>query len=143
MRTGRPIPPLKLTDEERDTLERWARRPKTAQALAQRSRLILACATGKANTRVARKFGVAKQTVGKWRTRFVDGAVHGVREPARFYRSFPQGLDLGDVVLSILLKRMEMSRAHDMDAPLIRAAKAWLEGRDKTVGFGLEISDVS
>ena len=32
MRTGRPIPPLTLTDAERETLERWARRAKTAQA---------------------------------------------------------------------------------------------------------------
>ena len=44
MRTGRPIPPLTLTDEERETLERWVRRPTTGQALAQRARLILSCA---------------------------------------------------------------------------------------------------
>ena len=46
MRTGRPIPPLTLTADERETLERWARRPKTAQAVAQRARLILGCAAG-------------------------------------------------------------------------------------------------
>lgn len=39
MRTGRPMPPLTVTPEERETLERWARRPKTAQAMAQRARL--------------------------------------------------------------------------------------------------------
>jgi hypothetical protein len=44
MRIGRPIPPLTLTDAERETLERWARRPTTAQALAQRARVILGCA---------------------------------------------------------------------------------------------------
>ena len=44
MRTGRPIPPLTITNEERETLERWARRPTTAQAVAQRARLILSCA---------------------------------------------------------------------------------------------------
>lgn len=38
MRTGRPIPPLTLTDDERATLDRWARRPTTAQALAERAR---------------------------------------------------------------------------------------------------------
>jgi hypothetical protein len=41
MRIGRPIPPLTITDEERKALERWARRPTTAQALAQRARVIL------------------------------------------------------------------------------------------------------
>ena len=35
MRMGRPTPPVILTVDERETLEQWARRPKTAQALAQ------------------------------------------------------------------------------------------------------------
>ena len=37
---------LALTTEERDTLERWARRPTTAQALVLRARLVLRCAAG-------------------------------------------------------------------------------------------------
>jgi len=49
MTMGRPIPPLHLSDDERETLERWAGRRKTAQALAFRARLILACAEGKKN----------------------------------------------------------------------------------------------
>src|SRR5713226_227210 len=72
MRTGRPIPPLTLTDDEHDTLDRWARRPTTAQALAERARLILGCAAGKSNTVVARELRLTKQTVGKWRTRFLS-----------------------------------------------------------------------
>src|SRR6202023_3147288 len=71
MRSGRPIAPLSLLDEERETLERWARRPKSAQALAQRSRIVLECAAGKPNTAVAHKLGLTHQTVGKWRQRFV------------------------------------------------------------------------
>src|SRR5262249_60021038 len=71
MRTGRPIPPLTITDEERETLERWARRPTTAQAVAQRARLILSCAGGRTNTPVAHDLHLTKQTVGKWRTRFL------------------------------------------------------------------------
>ena len=43
MRKGRPIPVLTMSPEERETLERWARRPKTAQALAQRAQIILNC----------------------------------------------------------------------------------------------------
>ena len=64
MAIGRPIPVLTLTDEERDALERWARRPTTAQALAQRARLVLACARGRTNTQVARELRLTKQTVG-------------------------------------------------------------------------------
>ncbi len=43
---GRPKAPLVLTDEERLTLQRWTRRPKTAQALALRAKIVLACAEG-------------------------------------------------------------------------------------------------
>jgi hypothetical protein len=65
MRTGRPIPPLTITGEERETLERWPRRPTTAQAVAQRARLILSCAAGQPNTRVAHDLHLTKQTVGE------------------------------------------------------------------------------
>lgn len=71
MRTGRPKAALMLTDEERRTLEQWTRRPKTAQALARRARLLLACATGQPNYVVAAEFKTTDQTVGRWRRRFV------------------------------------------------------------------------
>jgi len=83
MRTGRPTPPLSLTTEERETLERWTRRPTTAQALAQRARMILGCAAGTTNTRVARELRVTKQTVGRWRTRFVADRVDGLLDEPR------------------------------------------------------------
>lgn len=83
MAIGRPIPPLTLTDDERQSLERWARRPKTAQALAQRSRLVLACAGGKNNTTVATELRMAKATVGKWRARFVGRRLDGLLDEPR------------------------------------------------------------
>jgi transposase len=83
MRTGRPIAPLSLAVEERETLQRWARRPKSAQALAQRSRIVLECASGSANTAVARKLGVTHQTVGKWRQRFVERRLDGLLDDPR------------------------------------------------------------
>src|SRR6266446_6556852 len=83
MRTGRPIPPLTITDEERETLERWARRPTTGQAVAQRARLMLSCATGRTNTRVAHDLQVTKQTVGKWRARFVAKRLDGLLDEPR------------------------------------------------------------
>jgi hypothetical protein len=66
MRTGRPIADLVITAEEKAALERRSRRPKSAQALARRSRIVLECAQGEGNTVVAQKPGVTKQTVGKW-----------------------------------------------------------------------------
>ena len=67
MRRGRPLSELTLTTGERRTLERWVRRGKTAQSLAQRARIVLACSEGKTNTTVAGEVGVTRLTVGKWR----------------------------------------------------------------------------
>ena len=67
-RLGRPKKPLVLTDDERETLERWARRPKSPQSLALRSKIVLACAEGPTNREVTARLGVAEATVGKWQT---------------------------------------------------------------------------
>jgi len=83
MRTGRPIAPLSLAAEERERLEEWARRPKTAQALAQRSRIVLACATGRSNLAVASNLGITHQTVGKWRQRFLERRLDGLLDEPR------------------------------------------------------------
>ena len=83
MRTGRPIAPLTLTDDERTTLERWGRRPTTARALAERARVVLACAAGKPNTIVARELRLTKQTVGKWRARFLRQRLDGLLDEPR------------------------------------------------------------
>jgi FixJ family two-component response regulator len=67
---GRPTAEIVLSDEERATLERWARRPKSAQALALRCRIVLAAAEGGLNQDIAAQLGVHPTTVGKWRARF-------------------------------------------------------------------------
>jgi transposase len=74
---------LVLTDEERETLQRWARRAKSSQALAQRSRIVLGCAAGKSNKDVAAEVGVWPQTVGKWRQRFVENRLDGLSDEPR------------------------------------------------------------
>src|SRR5215470_12455336 len=83
MRIGRPTPAVILTVEERATLEQWARRPKTAQALAQRARIVLACATEQTNGDIARAAGVTRQTVGRWRTRFAQQRLPGLLDEPR------------------------------------------------------------
>jgi transposase len=80
---GRPKPPVELSDVERETLQRWARRPKTAQALALRSRIVLACAQGKSNKDVAGELGVWPQLVSKWRRRFVEHRLQGLADEPR------------------------------------------------------------
>src|SRR5262245_4660630 len=83
MRTGRPTPPIMLTAAEGQTLEQWARRPTTAQGLAQRARLILACATSKTNGDIAVGAGVTRQTVGRWRHRFARKRLAGLMDEPR------------------------------------------------------------
>src|SRR5512132_412076 len=80
---GRPKAPLVLTDEERQTLQRWTRRAKTAQALALRAKIVLACADGATNKEVAEQLGIWPQTVGKWRGRFVARRLEGLSDEDR------------------------------------------------------------
>jgi len=77
------MPELTVSADERETLERWARRPTTAQALAQRARMILACAEGRPNDHVARGERVTRQTVGRWRARFVSKRLDGLLDEPR------------------------------------------------------------
>jgi transposase len=78
MRRGPKLPALVLTDTERATLTQWTRRRTTAQALAQRARIILACAEGGSNGDVATAERVSLPTVGRWRRRFVDQRCEGL-----------------------------------------------------------------
>ncbi len=74
---------LTLTDDERDKLEAWVRRPKTAQRLALRSRIVLAAAAGDSNTAIARRLRVTLPTVGKWRQRFLADRLEGLADEPR------------------------------------------------------------
>src|SRR3954451_16389846 len=72
-----------LTDEERACLEAWSRRRKTAQALALRSRIVLAAADGAANYEIAEHLGVSRPTVTKWRNRFAQRRLEGLLDEPR------------------------------------------------------------
>src|SRR5512144_57475 len=82
-RTGRPKAELVLSDDERDQLVRWSRRRKSSQALALRSRIVLACAEGRSNKEVAAACGVSQATVGKWRRRFCELRLDGLCDDPR------------------------------------------------------------
>lgn len=83
MPRGRPLPRVTISPSERERLEGWSRRRKTAQALALRSRIVLLCASGMTNTEVAERLNVTIQTVGKWRQRFVDDRIDGLLDEPR------------------------------------------------------------
>lgn len=72
-----------LTSEERQQLERWTRRHKSSQALALRSRIVLACGDGMSNKEVAVLVGCSDPTVTKWRSRFVEARLDGLVDAPR------------------------------------------------------------
>jgi len=74
---------LELTSDERDQLTRWSRRHRSAQALALRSRIVLACADGLDNRAVGAALRCHPTTVGKWRARFVVDRLDGLMDEPR------------------------------------------------------------
>lgn len=112
MRTGRPLSPISVTQEQRSTLQNWARRPKTAQALALRARIILACAEGKPNGVVAGLTRVRQQTVSKWRSRFVSKGLEGLLDEPR--PGTPRRVSDADVekVLTTTLESLPRDATH-------------------------------
>lgn len=83
MGQGRQLEQLMLSAAESDQLLEWTRRHKTSQALALRARIILACAEGQNNSEVARSCRVIRQTVGKWRSRFLKHRLDGLLDEPR------------------------------------------------------------
>jgi transposase len=80
---GRRLTALVLSDDERAELSSLAARRNTGQALALRARIVLRCATGAENQRVAADLQIDKTTVGKWRRRFVEHRLDGLRDEPR------------------------------------------------------------
>ena len=82
-RTGRPKAELTLSGDEQATLQRWARRAKSSQALALRANIILTCAQGHDNKETAALLRCHETTVGKWRKRFIDKRLDGLADEPR------------------------------------------------------------
>ena len=83
MGIGCPTKPLNLTAEEKDKLAMLARRPKSAQAMAMRARIVLDCDEGLSNGSVAKKLQITGATVCKWRERFRVNRLEGLLDEPR------------------------------------------------------------
>jgi transposase len=109
-RRGRPTVDIKLSADERSTLQRWARRHSSAQALALRCRIVLACGEGGSDRDIAAELGVHPVTVSKWRHRFaaerLDGLVDAPRPGA-------QRTIADEVVEAVLVDTLETTPGED------------------------------
>ncbi|GAB4710562.1 IS630 family transposase [Mycobacterium avium subsp. hominissuis] len=111
-KAGRPKTELALTDDECETLAWWARRPKSSQQVALRSRIVLECASGASNTEVAQRLGVSRPTVGKWRSRFVERGLEGLVDEPRPGGPRTIGDDRIEEVLVATLERQPADATH-------------------------------
>ena len=131
MKRGRPLPELVLNVSENNQLVEWTRRHKTSQALALRSRIILACAQNVSNGEVARRVRATPQTVSKWRRRFIERRLDGLLDEPR--PGTPRGI--GDAQVERLIsttQRLPRDATHGARA-LARKPSSPEHG---SVGFG-------
>ena len=112
MPRGPALNPLRLAPPERSRLEAWARRRKTAQALALRCRIILAAAEGLSNMEVAERLGTTRLTVGKWRSRFLKSRLDGLMDEPR--PGAPRSIHDADVerVITLTLETTPRDATH-------------------------------
>ena len=110
--SGRPKAPLVLSSAEQEQLLAFTRRRKTAQALALRARIVLACAQGVDNKVVAARQRVTQQTVSKWRTRFVEHRLDGLLDAPRSGAPRSIGDSRIDAVIAKTLESVPSDATH-------------------------------
>ena len=130
---GRPKAQWVLTESEREQLAALTLRRKTAQALALRARIVLACADEVANKDVAARQRVTQQTVSKWRARFVEQRLDGLLDAPR--PGAPRSIDAArvDAVVAKTLESVPEGATHwstrtmarEMDLSQTAVSRIW------------------
>ena len=109
---GRPRATLELADEEREALRSNTRRRKSAQQLATRSRVILLAAGGLPDTKIAERVGHSRQTVARWRRRFIERRMDGLHDEPRPGAPRTVSDDQVDEVVRLTLEETPKNATH-------------------------------
>ena len=78
----RVAPQIILNNEDRATLEKWARGRSTPARLVQRAKIVLLAAEDKENEQIGQELSFSRQMAGRWRTRFADKGLAGIEKDA-------------------------------------------------------------
>src|SRR5215210_5242142 len=103
---------IDLSDQERLQLEAWTRRRSSAQALALRSRIVLAAADGLKNTEIAEHLGINRAMAAKWRSRFAEHRLDGLTDEPRPGRPRTITDEQVDAVITTTLERTPKDATH-------------------------------
>ena len=99
---SKPATPIVLMDEERDALKRMVREAKTERRMAERARIVLEAAGGRATTHIAAGMELTAATVSKWRTRFGRDRLDGLRDAPRSGQPVRYGRKAEGRILAVL-----------------------------------------
>ena len=125
MPRGRQLPPVVLTDEQREQVTALSESTSMPYGLVQRARIVLACAQGLTNSAVAKRLAVSPSAVGKWRRRFIERGVQGLHDELRPGR--PRTYD--DEKVAVLINRALQHRKARPRRRLERAPDGRSRGR--------------
>jgi transposase len=103
---------IQLSKEERDALERYVRRRKSAHSLAQRSRIVLLASEGLTDRAIAERVGLGRDTVGIWRNRFARERLAGLRDEPRRGRPRKIGDEHVKAVVATTLETKPQGATH-------------------------------
>lgn len=78
----RVAPAVTLTEEQRQTLECWARARSLPARQVERARIVLLAAAGRQNRQIAAELGISEQKAARWRERFLSQGLAGLEKDA-------------------------------------------------------------
>jgi transposase len=108
--------PIIFTEQERNELEVWVRKPTMERRSTDRARIVLEAATGKTTLEIARSLKISRSTVSKWRTRFARQHMEGLMDKPRGGAKVKYGA------------KMERRILKQLDEPLPPGHTTWTGG---------------